>query len=350
MARKSIEFNRDTVKFNVDTELKRGCLKEKPYDTAKSDYPTFVAIDEYEKMLGKSVYNFTLAERDELMMMKFKNTTIGAVNSTASKIKGYIDYCVRQKDKNGNPVVPHNQNIFDTLIKSEAIKFVSKQATEFRYITRERLKEYQSMLKNWQDKAFLELVYNGVRGRTIKGGTMEELINLQIDPKSEDVKNCILTLVRNDGTERDIQVSQDTMNLVLLTYNSEEYLPNNGVDNKQVSSKRRGANSYTIHRYKNYVFRSLGNSKFGTLNPITINARFHKIQEYCNNNYITVYNLYMSGMITRAIEIYEQNGEITSEDYLRICKDYKYGDSPEKYFSKVKYEVESYLKGSVQDA
>lgn len=340
--------NIDDLVFQVDEKLKIEYLKQKPFDTAKSDYTTIIAVDEYEKLLNKPIYNFSLIERDELMMMKFKNTTIGAVNSTASRIKGYIDFCIRQKDKNGNSVVLHNQNIFDTFIKSEAKKFVSKQATEFRYITPDKLKEYQKLLINWQDKLLLELPYLGVRGRTVKGGTMEEIINLQIVPKSEDVKNCIITLYRNDGSSRELTISQETMNLILMTYNSEEYTPSNGSGND--SEEKRGIKKYVINRYKNYVFCALGSHKCGKLNPITINARLQKIQEYCNNQFITVYNLYMSGMITMALNIYKEKGELTSLDYVDICKQYKYGDSPEKYMSKVKYEVETYLKGGISNA
>jgi hypothetical protein len=336
--------NIDELVFQYNQELKKEYLRQKPLETARSDYKTMVSVDEYETLLKKPVYDFSLVERNELMMMKFRNTTVHAVLSTASKIKGYIDYCVRAGE------VPHNQNIFDTFIKSEAMKFVSKHATEFRYITPERLNEYIHILKNWQDKCLIRLINEGVRGRTVKGGTLEEIINLQIKPNSEDTKNCILRLVGNDGSFRELQVTREVMDLVLMTYQSEEYLPNNGIDDKSVE-KKKGAKKYTINRYKNYVFCALGNSKFGTLNPITINARLQKIQEYCDNQFITVYNLYMSGMITKAIEIYKEKGELTSQDYINICFKYKYGgDTPEKYMSKLKYEVETYLKGGIQDA
>lgn len=331
----------NVIKFEVDNQLKIECLKQKPVETARADIQTFVAVDEYEVLLNKPIYNFSLAERDELMMMKFKNTSIGAVNSTASKIKGYIDFCVRQG------AVPHNQNIFDTFVKSEAKKFVSKHATEFKYITKEKLQKYQNLLKNYQDKLLITLPYYGVRGRTVKGGTLEEIINLKINPYNEDVKRCILTLERNDGSSRELTIPQEVMDLVIDVYEDEEYLPNNGLPNDTA----RGAKSYKINRCENYVFCALGNNKKDILNPIVINARFQKIQNYCNNQYITVYNLYMSGMITMAMDIYKQKGELESSDYIDICKQYKYGgDSPEKYMSKVKYEVETYLKGGIQNA
>lgn len=332
-----INFNSNIVNlvnYNIDNDLKKEYLKEKPFNTAKADLPTFVALDEYENILGKPVYNFSLEERDELMLMKFKNTTIGAINSTASRINNYINFCIR-KGK-----VPHNQNIFATFIKSEAQKFVSKQASNFRFITKDNLEEYMNKLVNLQDKLLLLLPYIGVRGRTVKGGTLEELINLELIPNSRDTKNNILVLKRNDGLQRDVYVTTEIMNLCLETYYTDEYYPNN-------ETKEKCLKIYKINRYKNYVFCAIGSNKYDKLNPITINARLQKIQNYCGNQFITINNLYMSGMINVAIDIYKTKGEITNLDYIDICKQYKYGDDkPERYFPKLKYEVEKiYLQG-----
>jgi hypothetical protein len=337
----------DIIDFNIDSDLKVGYLREKPIDTARADISALVAADEYELLLNKSVYNFSLSERNELIVTKFKNTTINSLMSTTSKIKGYIDYCIRQKDENGNSRVPHNQNIFDTFIKSEAKRFVSKQAIEFRYITREKLQEYINLLDNAQDRALLVCPYHGIRGRTIKGGTLEEIINLQIKPHSKDVLDGRLILDRNDDTSRELYVPSDVMEILLDAYNQIEYIPNNG---NPAPSGSKGVKKYNINRYRDYVFCAIGNSKHGLLSPIVINSRFQKIQEYCDNQYITVYNLYMSGMITMAMDIYKRKGELESSDYIDICKQFKYGDTPEKYMSKVKYEVETYLKGGVKNA
>ena len=47
-------------------------------------------------------------------------------------------------------------------------------------IEEDKLNEYINILKNEQDKALLICPYYGMRGRTVKGGTLEEIINLQI--------------------------------------------------------------------------------------------------------------------------------------------------------------------------
>jgi hypothetical protein len=58
----------------------------------------------------------------------------------------------------------------------------------------------------------------------------------------------------------------------------------------------------------------------------------------------------MSGMISRAIDIYKEKNEITTEDYLKICEDFSYGDTPKKYYLKVKENVELYLQGAIENA
>lgn len=342
MANNTIDFIIDSLNFDVDNELKKAYFRQKPIDTAKSEYQTFVAVDEYEELLGKSIYNFSFSERDELMMMKFRNTTIGTVVSTISKLKGYIDFCIRQGK------VTHMQNIFDTLSKQEAKKFVSKQATEFRFISEDKLIEYQNILENPQDKLLLELPYIGVRGRTTIESTLEEIINLQIKPNSDNVKNCKLELFRNDDTSRIIFVSQKTMDLIVETYKCDEYVTDNGKFNENL---RGGIRKFKINRFKDYVFCAIGIKKFDKLNTTVINSRMQRIKKWCDNDFITIYNLYMSGMINMAMKIYNEKGEITKSDYIDICKRFKYGDkNPEKYYLKVKEDVELYLKGSVENA
>ena len=52
----------------------------------------------------------------------------------------------------------------------------------------------------------------------------------------------------------------------------------------------------------------------------------------------------MSGIISMALKIHKKNGELTKEDYVDICRHYRHGSDPEKYWYKVKFEVETYLK------
>src|SRR5690606_29899631 len=142
--------------FKVDAEVKREFLGNKPTATARSNGFILKLADEYEEIASKRIYNMTYAELKDLIAVQFKNYRLAMFT------------------------------------RKEAREFVSKQAIEYRYISREDLRKYQNILINEQDVAILEVVYNGIRGRTEEGATLEELINLQIDEKSSNFKNNVL--------------------------------------------------------------------------------------------------------------------------------------------------------------
>ena len=198
-----------------------------------------------KNLIKKSVYNFSLIERNSLMMTQFQNTSIWSITSNISKIRVYIDFCIREYPH----IVPHNQNIFDTLTKDEAEAFINKQAINLKYITEEQLREYENILYNEQDKALMNLIYYGVRGRTEKGAKLEEIINLQITPHSKDVEEGKLLLERNDGTVIVHYVPQHTMSLVIDAYNQKEYVTDNGVYNPNF---RGGNRVIPINRCENF--------------------------------------------------------------------------------------------------
>lgn len=323
------------VSFKVDSQLKNDFLGSKPTATAKSNTFILTLVDEFESMAEKSVYNFSISELREMMAMQFKNSSIGTIVKNISIIRTYIDFAI---DKG---FVRHMENRLATFTRKEAKAFVSKQAIEYRYISPEDLKSYQSILDNEQDKLLLELPYIGVRGRTVEEGTLEEIISLQIDLKSENTKNCILELVKNNGEKRELKVSEETMQLVIDTYKQEFYVGNNGVESTVMRGKLR---KKPINHVGKHVLRVPGSKKHELFNPVLVNSRFNRIQKWVSNEYLTVHTLYMSGMITRAKQILAEKGELVFEDYVSICADYDYGSGdPTKYALTLKDTVEQYL-------
>jgi len=75
-------------------------------------------------------------------------------------------------------LVSHQEN---RAIFIDVKKHISKQALLNKYISREKLIEYQGKLYNEQDQLLLLLPYIGVLGRTTEDGTKEEMLNLTID-------------------------------------------------------------------------------------------------------------------------------------------------------------------------
>lgn len=319
--------------FNVDNKIKQEFLNTKPTATAHSEAFILRAADEYEDLINKSIYNMTYSELREMIAVQFRNTSVKAIVKNISILKKYIDFCINKN------LVIHGENRLATFTVNEAKEFVHRQAVLNKYITKEKLREYQNILYNEQDKLLIELLYIGVRGRTTEDGTLEEVINLTIDDVDE--KNNMITLTQNNGKHRRIEVEPFTINLIKETYEQEVYIENNGEEtfNPRLSKPR----EIKINKVGTYIFRVPGKNKFEKFTPNLLNSRMKRIQKYVDNPYLTYTTLYNSGMIEMAMDIYLKKGEVTKEDFITICDRYNYGSGdPERYWFNVKSLFEQY--------
>ena len=322
--------------YKINSNIKREFLETYPTATAVANSFVLTLADEYEEQEDKNIYDMTFVELKELISTKFRNTSLQTITKNVSILRRYVDYCISKN------LVVHNENRLSAFTRSELRQFVSKQATDLKYIDREELKQYQNMLYNEQDVAILEAIYQGIRGRTTKDGTLEELINLQVDVFSEDYKNNVLRLEKNNGNVRFIQVPESTMQILIETKDQAEYVSNNGVE---VANLRGGVRKTVVNPLKNYVFRTPAQNKFEQFTPNIVQSRVTRMQKWCNNRFITVNALYMSGMISMAKDIYIEKGELTNDDYIAIATRYDYGgDTPERYLLNIKEAVEQHLE------
>jgi len=308
--------------FKVDNGIKQEYLDEKLIDTAKSDAFVLRELDNFEYSIGKSVFNMNYAELNE-MIARFKNSSIKSILKNVSIIKTYIDFCV------GKKFVLHGENRMAIFTIKEAKNFVSKQALLNKIISKEKLEEYKNLLYNPQDQLLLELPFIGVRGRTVKDCTMEEIINLTIDDVDE--KNNILKLTQNDGKERYLEVEESTIDLIKDVYEQEFYVENNGMptNNPRFSSPR----ELQINKVERYIFRVPSKDKMEIFNNSLLNSRMRKMQIFLDNKYLKYTSLYESGMLNMAKNIYKEKGEIAQEDYIFICNRYNYGSGdPKRYW------------------
>jgi hypothetical protein len=321
--------------FKVNPEIKKEFLDTYPTATAKSNSFVLKLADEYEEQESKNIYDMTFTELKEMISIKFRNTSLQAIVKNVSVLRKYVDYCIN------NNLVVHNENRLMAFTRSELKQFVSQQAIDYKYISREELREYQNMLYNAQDIALIEAIYSGIRGRTTKDGTVEEIINLQVHIGNDDFLNNVLQLEKNNDNVRYIEVSDNTMQIFVSAMEQEEYVSNNGVENVRV---RGGVRTTRINKVEHLVFRKPGQNKYDPFTPSIVQQRIRRIQEWCNNRFITVNSLYMSGMVSMAKDILKEKGELTNEDYIAVATRYDYGgDKPEKYLLLLKEAVEHYI-------
>jgi len=311
--------------FKVDNELKQEYLNSKPTATGESDSFVLRSADDYEDLIEKPIYNMSYIELKELIIMQFKNSSEKTVLKNISILKTYIDFCINKN------VVIHGENKLVTFTSKNAKEFVNKQALVNKYITKEQLREYQNVLYNEQDKLLLELPFVGVRGRTLEDGTLEEIINLSINDVDEE--NKIVTLTQNNGKHRIIEVEISTIELIKDAYEEEVYVENNGeeTNNPRLSEPR----EIKINKVESYILRVPGKNKFEKFTPNLLNSRIRRIQRYLDNRYLSYTSLYFSGQLNMAMDIYKEKGEITKEDFIRICARFDYGTSPDQYWFNV---------------
>lgn len=302
--------------FKVENEIKHEYLSNKPTATADSDSFVLRSIDEYEELIGKSVYNFSVSELDELFST-FKNSSKKTVDKNKSILATYIDFCISKN------LVSHQEN---RAIFIDVKKHISKQALLNRYISREKLVEYQGKLYNEQDQLLLLLPFIGVLGRTIEEGTKEEMLNLTIDDVIVDENKLILR--QNNGESRELYVDESVIKLIQKTYNRLFYVENNGGKTQNKRIKDSAPRQTLINKtgtYEKYILRTPGKNKFDRFSLSLFNSRMGRIQKIVGNKYLTYSNLYFSGMIQMAMDIYKEKGEVTDKDFDKICRKFNYG-------------------------
>lgn len=322
------------VLFQVDSLVKKEFL-----DTQKKSTRIFYSYvlslaDEFELETEKSIFDLNIENRDELLLVKFKNKSPGAFKSNLTPLKKYVDFCILKK------LVRHNENRFATILPKDYENYVNIQAMKNSYITKSEVRELQNGLINEQDKLILELLGWSIRGRTEKGNTLEELTNLRV--KDIDWDSNVLNLINNDGEFRQMDVDDYTMDLLKVTINKRFYFYNNGLKKNDLGVYEKSDKGAVINETE-YVFRVPGKNKFEKTNHQFFEGRMQRIQKRLEKPYLNISNLYFSGMIDYAKKLKEEKGELTKKDYIRINERFQFGEDGDKYRYKTQELVNIYI-------
>jgi integrase len=276
-------------KFMVDSELKEEFLTTLNSNTAKTVKGILLKVDKYEKDINKSAYNFSLQDVNELIESEFSNKSIASIRSNVSYIRKYINYCIE-----------HNfTNINQFNLITDFAQYVDKNAMENKYITYEQLLKIEDMLVNFCDRCMLELLFSGVKP--------DECINL----KAQDIdfynKTLILTDKKNNK-RKVLGMDDRCFELLRLTINQEEYYINNGSNQNRRNPNETFGQGLGIRTLKfpksEYVFKTVGGKKENEpMRARGLQDRVRIIRDWVNNPYITVTNLYLSGILYEAFKL-----------------------------------------------
>ena len=325
------------VQFEVNADYKEEFLNTLKKSTRKFYSYILKLADEYEKEIGgKSLFDFSIEDRDELLVVKYKNKTISSFQATLSPLKKYVDWCISKN------FVIHFQNRFAAILPKDYSQYVNIQATENSYIPKSKVRELEDGLVNYQDKLIIELLSWGVRGRTEKGNTLEEFINLKVTDIQWDKK--ILYLTSNNGELRYLNVDDFTLDLLHKTIESTHYVFGNGYKGKKndIGTYDKTEKGFVINKTE-YVFRVPGKNKFSKIDHQLIANRIQRIQEWVSAPYLNISSLWTSSMIDAAKVIKDEKGELTKEDYISLNEKFNYGSDGEKYLQKSKDVISLYI-------
>lgn len=282
----------------VNPDRKKRFLDEEyPNESTRKTYGSLLKqLSKFEQDKNKDLCDFSYSDAVEVMIGLRKKTYNSSYVAHSIIIK-YVDWC-EEKGYSQTYV-----NSFKLLDKNDLKSYTHQIARKNSYITRERLYEITNDLYNYVDKALLVLLFEGVRGRTEKENTFEELRNIKATDIIEEINSIIVT--RNNEDQRVIQVDKRTIDILLASINEEEYFKKNG--------EATGRFAKFPLKSTPYILRTLdierGDNGDDKISPTAINSKFKNIRSYLGLSFLNPTLVFQSGLLERCEAIEKQIGE-----------------------------------------
>lgn len=300
--------------FQVDKELKEEFLLGKPQSTSKQMRVTLFKVDEIEFKNNKKIYDFDLAEIENMISTKFPYRSLNSLNAKISHIKSYIDYCI--------------QKGYTTTNNCRLIKGLGKYTVDVKdrdlYVTYPQLKEATEKLINISDKLILELAFLGL--------TKPELENLE--ESNIDYTHSSM-IVSDDGkrTRTIDNIPEEVMTLLKKNSLTDYYIINNGKPDK-----RKMDLSYNPQKAHKPTYRELKKGNTHVFKP-TVTAtniepragffqnRITNIHKWTSCNF-TINTLRMSGIAHYTLIYKKANSleKLNKQDYAKIYQRFYYNE------------------------
>jgi len=294
------------------------------YTGRTNDYYIYVLslASKIEENFGKDLYEFNDEEYD-ILLSNIKTNSLNSLISINIIYSKYVEFAMSEG------LVKHRIN-YPSLVNPQDLKtYVGKIVKEKRYInTREDFEIVIGLLYNPQDRALFGLLYEGVKG----ANGIEELQNLK---KTDcNITNNTLTLTRDNGTQRQVVVSEYTMELIQEAIEDNEYYKNNG-DGDHLR------NPFTPLAQTEYVLRPSGIKKINKVTQQGIIRRINNLKEWFDYPFISITNIWVSGQIAASKNKKEELGrELSRQEYIEIAEKFGFGEA---YWFNIKRSVIDYI-------
>ena len=282
-------------------------IKEKYLDSvteavAHQLRPLFSKSEITENLYKKDIYDFTSVQILELIR-SFDQTTIGSVKRTLSLLSMYIDWAASYNLSKGTV------NLARTISNEELYGCLGGKKL---YISYSELEEMQEKLLNYQSKAVLRCLFEGISGMA-----HSELLSLSRQQIEEAMLNDnVLTLHDIKNGDRKLKVSSDCLIIALNASKETMYQLKNGRGEGWAKAVSLVDNDYVI---KTKITRGKNEGQAGRhiiTNLITDISEFFKI------NFLTPNTIVRSGHLYRAYQLYKERGVIDNAVRYQIIDDF----------------------------
>lgn len=289
---------------------------------------------ERESNLNKDLYDFNDEEMEDFLKKILKPKTKESARTYCNVLSNYIQWAI------DNPKISNTINLFNPLKRRQEYfyEFVQESRT---YFSIDEKHAITSSLDNKQDSFIIDALWEG-----IQGSKLSELVNLRIEDMNH--KDGIITLRDDEGNiTRTIEMDRVWMdsetnvfeNAILANREQMYYKMNGTVD---YSEKVRDhvllplRSEYVLKsaqtNSKNNIIGGEKVSHYTVYNRLEMVKKLKEFEEYADA--LTTKNIVRSGMIYKALKIYQRDHKLDRPQIEEIC---------ERYDMKYKWSLRDFL-------
>lgn len=252
-----------------------------------------------ENQLDKDLCDFNLNEVEELMY-GLSPMSFASSRNNASYINAYIVWCISNGRSTSNNFSPlHGRTL---AYYKQFVDFSSKI-----YFSKTELEEdIIGNSVNYQDKAFMQLLFEGAFGHQLS-----EILNITKDDVNYDTNEIVLKDSAFDEP-RTLTFSDKCMQYVSMAFNQKTFQMKNGRSNR--------ANATTEVLDTDYLIRNLKHSRtrFNEENEPAdrhiFYRRFDDLKKFFDMPFLNAKSTQQSGMIYKMYEEYQKHGDVVFDE------------------------------------
>lgn len=296
------EFNFQPF-FN--SEIKSNFLSNYPSNTQIPYSRIFEFSKPFEESYNKDLALFKLNQIDEVLQ-DLQPLTKSASHVNGRIVTAYIDWAM---DNLAGELRPKT-NPLKELTMSYFDKFINQEANQSMYFTNRTYNTILADINNPQDLVLMQLLF--VDG--VEGSALSEIRNMK---KSDiDYTTGRVKLLDDNGSTRTIRLSDKTIEYILRSNDTHDYLKKNG----RVKDEKFGTLTRLVEN--NYVIRtSVTKTDFKDrpVEKMVLYRRIKTLNETLGYPFLTTKNIIRSGIIAEGKKLLEQDGVLDNEQYNKIC-------------------------------